>query len=154
QEQEQEHKLNSQLVSLNTQIYRETNCPQPEQAHLTELKAQLQKAMLDFEALQTNIYAAHPELRVHCGETQPLSLEEAAHLLRDTDGVLLEYVVTEEVTYLFAVTRGQGQPPAEVHVFTLPVKQAELAKQTEGFRQQLAGRDLGFHDAAHKLYDL
>src|SRR5262249_50686565 len=36
----------------------------------------------------------------------------------------------------------------------IPVKQSELAKQTESFRAQLAGRNLGFRASAHKLYDL
>ena len=62
--------------------------------------------------------------------------------------------MTNDVTYLFAVTRARGQPAAVVRVFTIPIKQAELAKQTEHFRQQLAGRDLGFRDSARKLYDL
>ena len=154
QEQEQERKLNSQLVSLNTQVYRESARPQPDQARSTELKAQLQKVRLDFEAFQTQLYTAHPELRVQRGQAQPLRLEEATALLADAASALLEYVVTEEVTYLFAVSKAQGKPAADVHVFTLPIKQAELAKQIEAFRQQLAGRDLDFRGSAHKLYDL
>jgi tetratricopeptide (TPR) repeat protein len=63
QEKEQERKLSGQLVSLNTQNSRETARPQPDQARLTQLKTQLQKARLDFEAFQTNLYAPHPELR-------------------------------------------------------------------------------------------
>ncbi len=63
---------------------------------MTELKAQLEKARLDFEAFQTNLYAAHPELRVQRGEAQPLTLEEAAALLPDAKSALLEYVVTDE----------------------------------------------------------
>ncbi len=95
QEQEQERKLNGQLVSLNTQISRETGRPQPDQSRLTELKAQLQKARLDFEAFQTNLYAIHPELRAQRGEAQPLRPEEAVALLPDAESALLEYVVTE-----------------------------------------------------------
>ena len=154
QEQEQERKLNSQAASFNTQIYRENTRSQPDQTRLTELKAQLQRVRLDFEAFQTQLYVLHPELRVRRGEAQPLTLEEAAALLPDAAGALLEYVVTEAATYLFVVTRAQGRPAGEVRVFTLPIKRTELEKQTEGFRQQLAGRDLGFRSSAHKLYDL
>src|SRR5262249_57415823 len=35
EEQEKERNLNGQLVALNTQIFRETTLPQPDQAHLT-----------------------------------------------------------------------------------------------------------------------
>src|SRR5262249_48353596 len=67
-EREQDRKLNNELVSLNTQIYRENLRPQPDQSRLTDLKAQLQKARLDYEGFQTNLYAAHPELKVQRGE--------------------------------------------------------------------------------------
>jgi CHAT domain-containing protein len=68
--------------------------------------------------------------------------------------VLLEYVVTDDVTYLFGITKAKGKTLAEVKVFALPVKRAELAKQIENFRQQLAGRDLGFRTPARQLYQL
>src|SRR5262249_13593897 len=90
--QEKERNLNGQLVSLNTQVYRETTRPQPDQARLTDLNSQLQKARLDFEAFQTNLYAAHPGLRAQRGEAQPLRPEEAAALLPDEKSALLEYV--------------------------------------------------------------
>src|SRR6266545_268752 len=154
EEQEQERKLNSQLVSLNTQIYRETNRPQPDQARLTELMAQLQKARLDFEAFQTNLYAAHPELRAQRGEAQPLSPGEAAALLPDAKSALLEYVVADDKTYLFVITKAAGKTEAEVRAYTSPIKRAELTSQIEAFRRQLAGRDLGFRASAAKLYEL
>ena len=95
-----------------------------------------------------------PDLRVQRGEAQPLKLEEASALLPDAASVLLEYVVTDDQTYLFAITKTAGPARAEVHVYPLPIKRDELARQTEAFRQQLAGRDLGFRAAALKLYAL
>ncbi|MFN2511370.1 MAG: CHAT domain-containing protein [Pyrinomonadaceae bacterium] len=154
EEREQEHKLNGQLVSLNAQISRETTISQPDQARLTELRAQLQKARLNFEAFQTNLYAAHPELSVQRGKAQPLRLEEAAALLPDAASVLLEYVVTDDQIFLFASTKVARQAEAEVQVYILPIKREDLTRQTEAFRQQLAGRDLGFRAAAMKLYAL
>jgi CHAT domain-containing protein/Tfp pilus assembly protein PilF len=154
QEHEQEQKLHGQLVSLNTQISREAARPKPDQVRLAELKARLPKARLDFESFQTNLYAAHPELRAQRGEVQPLRLEEAAALLPDAASALLEYVVTDDKTYLFAITKTDGKTDPEVEVYTLPVKRDELDKQTDFFRRQLAGRDLGFRASAAKLYEL
>jgi CHAT domain-containing protein/tetratricopeptide (TPR) repeat protein len=154
EEQEQERKLNSRLVSFNTQIYRETARPQPDQARLTELNAQLQKARLDFEAFQTNLYAARPELKSQRGEAQPLSPEEAAALLPDAKSALLEYVVADDKTFLFVITKAAGKTEAEVRAYTSPIKRAELTSQIESFRRQLAGRDLGFRASAAKLYEL
>ncbi len=154
EEQEQERKLNIQLVALNTQIYRETARKQPDQARLTELNAQLQKARLDFEVFQTNLYVAHPELRAQRGEAQPLRPEEAAALLPDANSALLEYVVADEKTYLFVITKAAGKTEAVVRAYTAPIKRAELTSQIEAFRSQLAGRDLGYRDTAAKLYEL
>src|SRR5262249_58355182 len=67
---------------------------------------------------------------------------------------LLEYVVTDQATYLFVVTKAQGRVEAETRVFTIPIKQIDLAKQVEGFRRRLAERNLGVRASAHKLYDL
>jgi CHAT domain-containing protein len=63
-------------------------------------------------------------------------------------------VVGNGQTYLFVITRATGNVAAEVRVYTLPIKRKELVKQTEAFRQQLAGRDLGFRASAGKLYEL
>src|SRR5262245_9626931 len=62
QEQEQESKLRSELVSLNTQVTRANQQDSPDQARLDELKSLREKARLKYEAFQTSVYAAHPEL--------------------------------------------------------------------------------------------
>jgi CHAT domain-containing protein len=153
QEQEQENKLNKQLVALNIRISSENSRSQPDKDLLTDLKAQLQKARLDFEDFQTNLYAAHPELRAQRGAAKPLRLEEAAALLENSASALLEYVVTEDKTYLFAITKAAGKTEVDLSVYTLQIKRDDLTRRTEDFRQQLAGRNLGFRDAAAKLYE-
>jgi CHAT domain-containing protein len=56
--------------------------------------------------------------------------------------------------FLFAVTKAANQAPAEVRLFTLPIKRSDLARQAEAFRHQLAERDLAFRNSALELYDL
>ena len=107
-ERERERALNNELVSLNTQITRESQRSQPDQPRLTNLKANLQKARLDYEAFRTSLYAAHPELRAKRGEAQVVTLEEARALLTDANSALLEFVVTEEKTFLFVMIRDKG----------------------------------------------
>src|SRR5262249_39651761 len=128
--------------------------PKPDQARLIALKDQLQKARLDFEAFQTDLYAAHPDLRTQRGEAQPLRIEEAAALLPDAASALLEYVVTGDKSYLFVITKASGKTELDIRVYALPVKRDELDRQTEAFRRQLASRDLGFRASAAKLYEL
>jgi CHAT domain-containing protein/tetratricopeptide (TPR) repeat protein len=151
---EQERELKSRLVSLNTQINREQQRQQPDQNRLNQLEAQLQRARLDFEAFQTDLYIAHPELKPQRGEAPVIKPDEIAALLPDAKSALLEYAVTDDRTYMFVITNVQGKTAVNIRVYALPIKRAELAKQTEKFRQQLAGRDLGFHAAARQLYQL
>jgi CHAT domain-containing protein/tetratricopeptide (TPR) repeat protein len=151
---EQEHRLRSQLVSLNSQVSRENRRQQPDQDRLNRLDAQLQRARLDFEAFQANLYAAHPELKPQRGEAAVIKAEEIAALLSDAGSALLEYAVTDDHTYLFAMTKAAGRTEAEARVYTLPVKRDELEKQIENFRRQLASRDLGFRESARRLYEL
>ena len=153
-EQEQERALRGELISLNTQVTRAGQQDKPDQARLGELNSLREKARLNYEAFQTSLYAAHPELRVQRGEAQVLKAEEISALAPDAGTALLEYVVTEDVTYLFTVARAAGGAAAEVRVSTLPIKRAELARQVEDFRRQLAARDLGFRASAVKLHDL
>jgi CHAT domain-containing protein len=156
QEQEQERKLKSELISLNTQITRENQSPQPDQPRLADLKSRLEKARLDYEAFQTNLYAAHPQLKTQRGEAQPIKLEEARDLLPDAKTAALEFVVTQDKTYLFVLTRNGDttKAPVEVKVYTLTVKQKDLAARSERFRQQIAKSDLDFQAPARELYDL
>ncbi len=153
-EQEQERNLNSQRSSLNTQLSRERAHAQPNQTRLTELTTQLENTRLGLGAFQAALYAAHPELRVRRGEAQALKPEEVTALLPDAASALLEYVVADDQTFLFTITKANGKAAASVQTYTLPIKRAELTQQIETFRQQLAARDLGFRATATKLYDL
>ena len=92
---------------LTRRFRAESNRRQPDQARLTDLKALLEKARLEFGAFQTALYAAHPELKVQRGEATADPRASCA-LLPDAASALLEYVVTDEVTYLFVATRATG----------------------------------------------
>jgi CHAT domain-containing protein/tetratricopeptide (TPR) repeat protein len=155
-ERAQERELTSKLVMLNTQLARERARPKPDAGRLPSLESGLQQARREHEVFENALYAAHPELKVRRGGVAPLKLEEAAALLPDAGGALLEYAVTEDATYLFVLTkRAQGaRPTLELSAYTIEIKQQELARLAERFRSQLAGRDLSFSQSALQLYDL
>ena len=148
QERQAEESQRLRLVSLNTQHNSELRRDKPDPARVAGLKADIEKARLEYEALETSLYAAHPELRVQRGEAPIIKAQELAALLPDASTALLEFVVTDNETYLFAVTKVAGKAEADVRVYTLPIKRDELAQQTEAFRQQLATRNLGFRAPA------
>ncbi len=151
-EQDQERGFNNQLVSLNTQIARENQRAQPDPARLNDLKAQLQKVRLDYEAFQTGLYAAHPELKTQRGEIEALTTEQARALLPDSKSALLEYVVAYDRAYLFALTA--NGTTTELKAYPLEIKQKELEDRVARFRETLATGSPGFRQPASELYDL
>jgi CHAT domain-containing protein/Tfp pilus assembly protein PilF len=153
-EQEKEQGFNNHLVSLNTQISRENLRPQPDSARLNDLKAQLQEARLGYEGFQTALYAAHSELKAQRGEAPPLTLEQARALLPDAQSALLEYVVTDDRAYLFALTVKAGGTSVELKVYPLEIKGKELGDRAAKFRETLAQGGPGFRQPARELYDL
>ena len=153
-EQDEERRLKSELTQLNKRLTRLTQANKQDPALIGEVEGKLERTRLDYEAFQNSLYAAHPELKTHRGEAPIVNTQELASLLPDASSALLEYVVTDDVTYLFAVTKQAENGSADIQVYTLPLKRDELAKQIESFREQLATRDLGFRAGAAKLYNL
>jgi CHAT domain-containing protein/tetratricopeptide (TPR) repeat protein len=151
QEQQQERQLNSQLAALNSQLYSEKLSPHPDPARLAKLEDQLQSSRLDFEAFQFNLYAAHPELKTRRGTAAPLQLAEAGDLLPDVNTALIEFVVADEKTYLFVLTKSAT---VGVKVYPLEIKQKDLSDRVARFRQMLSTSDNRFSKPAHELYDL
>ena len=152
-EQAEEQRLKSELIRLNRKLAF-TQPDKQDAARVSEIETNLEKARLDYEGFQNSLYAAHPDLKAHRGEAPIINAQELADLLPNSSSALLEYVVTNETTYLFTITKASDKSPVEIQTYTLPLKRAELAKQIESFREQLATRDLGFRTAAVKLYDL
>lgn len=153
-EQEQEQQLKLQLTQLNKQLARVKQSDKQDAARVAEVETQLEKARLNYEAFQNALYATHPELKTQRGEAPIINAQELSGLLPNASSVLLEYLVTEEQTYLFSITRSTENAETQIQVYTVPIKRAEIAKQIESFRQQLANRDLGFRASAAKLYDV
>ena len=152
EEQDGEEELRLRLVALNSQFTAEVRKDKPDVKRVSDLKTAVEKTRLEYEDFETRLYVAHPKLRVQRGEAPIIKADELAALLPNTSSALLEYVVGDDKTYLFAVTNGAKE--ADVRVYVLPVKREALAKQTEAFRQQLAARDLGFRTSASRLYEL
>ena len=103
------------------------------------------------EAFRSELYAAHPELELRRGESEPVTLAATAALLPHAQMALLEFAVAPEATYLFVIERDpRGQPV--MHVHKLPWKAEALTREVEAFREQLATRSLAYRDAAAALY--
>jgi CHAT domain-containing protein len=152
-EQEQEQQLNRKLVSLNRQITGEKLKSQPDEKRLAEYELQLKKARLEFEAFQTTLYAAHPELKVQRGEIRPVSFDDVASLLPNPKTALLDFIVTDENVYLFVLTNGASTKPA-LNTYTVKIERKALAEKVERFRRRMENRDYDFQALSKELYQL
>ena len=150
EEDERERALRGQIVTLNSQIFQAEQ--QRNHPRSSDLKTQLEKARLEYEAFQANLYAAHPELKVQRGQSLVLTLAEAEKLLPNARSAILQYVVTESESYVFVIARDAGKLAVTVH--KLGIRSDKLATETENFRQQVASRDMLFNTSARQLYDL
>lgn len=149
EEDERERTLRGQIVTLNSQLFQAEQ--KRDLVRSTEIKTQLEKARLEYEAFQANLYIAHPELKVQRGQSLVLTLAEAEKLL-EARTAILQYVVTESESYLFVIARDAGKLAVTVH--KLGLSSDKLATATESFRQQVASRDMLFDASARQLYDL
>jgi len=152
-----DRELSAELASFNTQLIRLKTQSKSPAAQMADVQTRLDKTRLEYEAFQASLYAAHPELKVQRGETQPLTLDEASALLPDDQTAILEYVVTEEKSYLFVLRKAPKaarDKAVELTVHTLNVKSTDLAQMAESFLQRVAERDLTVKQPARSLYDL
>jgi CHAT domain-containing protein/Tfp pilus assembly protein PilF/ketosteroid isomerase-like protein len=155
---ERDRVLSAQITSLNTQLAG-LKQGKPTEAQLTETTAQLDKARLEYEAFQVGLYVEHPELKVKRGQTPSLTLEEVATLLPNRQTAILEYVVTEDKSYLFVLrkaarTDAGNKAAVELTVHTINIKSKELSELSQAFSQNVAERNLTVKTPAQKLYDL
>ena len=149
EERQSEEEKRLRIASLNLQLGREMRREKPSASRVAELKADLERARLEYEDFETGLYVARPELKLQRGDVPVISVEDLGNLFPDDGTALLAYVMDEDRTYLFVVTR---VPEPRIEAYTLPIRRQEIASRVEGFRKQLAGRDPGFRASAKALY--
>jgi CHAT domain-containing protein len=179
QQQGQERRLENDVVSFKARIKREKERRRPDPKKLADFDARLQKAIADYRAFETRLYAVNPQLRALRGESLPLKIDEAAGLLPSPQTALLEFVVTDSRVYLLAITReesasrmkrqdGTPSPAAQRRVlvprpaaqnirlmaYALGASRSELARRIIKLREATVARDLGAAQLARDLYDL
>lgn len=105
----------------------------------------LRGARRQYEAFRSAVFASHPEIRSRSGQTSPWRLEDTRALL-DERTLAVSYAVTDDETYLFALSRS-----GPLRLATLPVGRRALEERTRAFREGLAARDLGVRAEARRL---
>ena len=156
EEQERERVLNGELTSLNVQLYDQRQRPKPNLDRIGELEPRREKARLAYESFLTSLYVKYPELKVQRGEVTPITSAEVAALIPDPSTAIVEFVVTDDKTYLILLTgdRAKTASPLKITLYSIKITANQLSDRVNEFRQMLADRDLNYQASARQLYDL
>ena len=139
EERRAERSMESRLVALNLQIAAQPDAAGP--------KAALDGARRDLAALQSTLYAAHPETAFQRGVAPALSVAQIQETAAEARALVLDYLVTPADTYVFVI-----KPGTRPRVAALGIGQAALAAKSAEFLRQIASHDLGYAPAARELY--
>jgi CHAT domain-containing protein/Tfp pilus assembly protein PilF len=144
----------ARLVQLNRDLRDELTSTEPNADRAAELRTKLATARLEYGDFLTGLYIAHPQLRIERGEMTPIGATEVGSLLdRGAADAFLEFVVTEEATYLFVVSRNGSAGGIDLRAQTIAVTRKELEDEVTRFRESLARRELTYAPAARTLFD-
>jgi len=151
EERRQEEELRNQINRLSVALRSLQSQPNPDQQRLKQLQEQIAEARRAYESFRREIYLKHPDIAALKVELPPITAEQLTELLPDEKTALLEYVVSDDQSFVFVIVRRNGQP--FVTVQPIKVSRDELAKLVKSFRGQLAQQSLKFPEAT-TLYEL
>jgi len=144
------------LQDARTKLTREVRSDRPDGVRKKSLAEEAQKARTEYAAFEQALNRSHPDLAVWRGASTEKTQSAINALRLDPSTALLEYVVTDNNTYLFVLTSSRtrvGETSTNIKVYTLPVPEPKLAEVVSQFRKLIADRgDLG--QSAVELYDL
>jgi CHAT domain-containing protein len=150
-ERRREEELRNQINRLSVALRSLQSQPNPDQQRLKQLQEQIAEARRAYESFRREIYLKHPDIAALRVELPPITAEQLTELLPDEKTALLEYVVSDDQSFVFVIVRKNGQP--FVAVQPIKVSRDELAKLVKSFRGQLAQQSLKFPEAT-TLYEL
>ena len=159
---ERERKLARTVVATKAQMAHEREKKQPNLERYATLDLRLQKALVDYHAFETALYAAHPRLKTLRGEGGPPGLEDAPAVLPNSSTAFLEFVVADGCTYLFALTRESKSPTGArsrtpvyvLNAYVIKAGRGDIAERVRSFREMITRRDEKIQQAAREIYEL
>jgi CHAT domain-containing protein len=147
EERQRERELENQLAALNIREAKASAGPSQEKP--AELRGALEAKRRELESFETALYAHHPESAIQRGKMEPIQAGDLQGVARSAEAVILDYVVTRDVTYLFVL-----RPSGPLRMVPIHVSAVALKKKAADFRRQLSSQDLGFAVLSGELYRL
>jgi CHAT domain-containing protein len=163
-EQAEERKLAGNAVALELQLEREAISSTSTANRRAGMRERLNQAWSVYANFRKRLYFAHPSLKIERGELAALRSEQLRPLLNDSRTAILEYAITENNVYLFALTvdeanrkiagnRTRAGAVTALKAYPLSIKREALAQRVATLYQLLSNRDGSFHPLARELYD-
>jgi CHAT domain-containing protein/Tfp pilus assembly protein PilF len=145
---QEEQRLNSLLVSLNTQLFREKQRAAPDNQRVRELTNNLDAARKSHEAFLNHLYVTHPTLRIQRGQTE-IDLEKVQ--IPDEKSMFLNFLVMENETLLFLVDKRGEKLNIKLHRINYPRKKLNLS--INDLNRSISERRPDFRTKAEELYN-
>jgi CHAT domain-containing protein len=161
EELKQDDDLRRKLMRLNQQVIR-AQAAHADDTEVKRLRGERVEARLDYELFRARLYVNHPELaEQRSGEQDVFKAEDSSRLLTSPDDAALEFMVTDEKTYLFVLTRRDGAggrrataPDFERKVYQVDVGAEELKGLVNNFRLRISHPEGVVGRRARELYEL
>ena len=145
-EQRREVELRTLLTSANSELLFAASVVPRDETGVTRFQQKRDRRRLDYEEFQAQLYIAHPELRVSRADVPVIGVEEAQRLTSGPSEAIVEFVAGPTQTHAFVISA------TGVRAFALTTRTAEISRQVQVFRDQLASRDLRVSESAKLLY--
>jgi CHAT domain-containing protein/Tfp pilus assembly protein PilF len=147
-------------VQLNTARVRARS--EADRRQIESLKHQLDKARADYDEFRRLLFLAQPQLQVQQARFKPISVAGLAALfVREPKLCIFSYLVTDDNTFLFVITRGKGtRLQADLSIYTLhfdngqPLTQEELSQRLTEFRLRYTNESGIYRPHARELYKI
>jgi len=147
-EQEDERRADAKMKAANIALREAQSDDNPDAARIAVLERDVDAARVTRDELTSSLYSRHPELSLARGRIPLPDLDEIRRSI-PADGVVLEYLVDADRSWLVTITRDAGP-----HFHRIAIGSESLRKRVAAFQQQIAQRYLGYRPEARRLYDL
>lgn len=148
EELEDERRADGKLKTANIALRDAQSDDNPDAARVAALTRNVDAARLERDELTSQLYIRHPELSL-ARATIPLPDLDEIRSRIPADGVVLEYLVDADFSWLITITH---DGPPRFH--RIPIGSDDMKKRVARFQQRIARRYFGYRPDARRLYDL
>ena len=145
---QEEHRADAKLKTANIALREAQSDDNPDAARVAALTRDVDAARFERDEVISRLYVNHPELSL-ARATIPLpDLDEIRRRI-PADGVVLEYIVDADSSWLVTITRDKAP-----RFHRIAAGRDDMKKRIARFQQRIARRYFGYRPEARRLYDL